>query len=632
LININMIKLDTVAKELFSKIRGRFPSVTIGDGEGNVVNEPEQARFFEFPFREGNEELGKISISLSEDDGVVVMHHKSVAENSVSKSKWFNFLKELRAFAKKRMLNFNTRDITKSNLEKRDYKYLANNTGDGAMNESKLYGTSRVSYQNIDNARLVIKHTESINQELATGRTQKIGKIYIESADGERFMYPYKHLSGARAMARHVAEGGKPFDDFGKHITGLSEELSKLRKFKTYMGRSAVMAESLSEYMDVVKERIATVKKTVESLQKQHSYKEAFESFETPVFEDVPDDVRENWIDQLTIKQFNEELADVFPYIYKLVSEATLAAELGPDDLMAEADKDPCWKGYKQIGMKKKGGKEVPNCVPEEEELERGIEEMMGQFSEASNDCDETCPKSCPDCGGTGDPEKYKAEKDLDEAYVKTSKDAIDTLGALRKIGKSIETGDGEYEGNLANMYVNDVYDVISWVENNLDINDPKYKQVIDPVVALRKKAKGMERETGSGKDARFGNEIVNTLYPLMQWIEAAAMDAKEGDDTIDVKMTPDGGIEKADAKDEKTPLGEFILSYYDRETGEFPKGETAVLTMVEKDYGEQFIEPAKAFIEQVNALYDNYQMETQPQQMEVDTEYDRMRELAGLR
>ena len=26
----------------------------------------------------------------------------------------------------------------------------------------------------------------------------------------------------------------------------------------------------------------------------------------------------------------------------------------------------PCWVGYKQVGMKKKGGKMVPNCVPEE--------------------------------------------------------------------------------------------------------------------------------------------------------------------------------------------------------------------------------------------------------------------------
>lgn len=26
---------------------------------------------------------------------------------------------------------------------------------------------------------------------------------------------------------------------------------------------------------------------------------------------------------------------------------------------------DPCWKGYEQVGMKKKDGKQVPNCVPE---------------------------------------------------------------------------------------------------------------------------------------------------------------------------------------------------------------------------------------------------------------------------
>jgi hypothetical protein len=30
---------------------------------------------------------------------------------------------------------------------------------------------------------------------------------------------------------------------------------------------------------------------------------------------------------------------------------------------------DPCWKGYEMVGTKKKGGKEVPNCVPEETEV-----------------------------------------------------------------------------------------------------------------------------------------------------------------------------------------------------------------------------------------------------------------------
>ena len=26
--------------------------------------------------------------------------------------------------------------------------------------------------------------------------------------------------------------------------------------------------------------------------------------------------------------------------------------------------KGPCWEGYEMIGMKKKGGRMVPNCVP----------------------------------------------------------------------------------------------------------------------------------------------------------------------------------------------------------------------------------------------------------------------------
>ncbi len=26
---------------------------------------------------------------------------------------------------------------------------------------------------------------------------------------------------------------------------------------------------------------------------------------------------------------------------------------------------DPCWEGYKKVGMKIKKGKKVPNCVPE---------------------------------------------------------------------------------------------------------------------------------------------------------------------------------------------------------------------------------------------------------------------------
>tara|TARA_B100000214_G_scaffold58548_1_gene37885 strand:- start:1015 stop:2568 length:1554 start_codon:yes stop_codon:yes gene_type:complete len=517
-----MQEFDKIGEDLFNKIRGRFPSITIGNEAGEVINEPSQARFFDFEYKEAGKVLGNVSVNITEDEGMTVIYSKDFIskEDSMTKDNWYGFLKELRLFAKKRMLEFSIRDITKTNLNKRDYQFLSNKVGDETMAESKLYGTSRISYQDVDGARLVLKHTESVNDEKVSGRIRHIGSIYIESSEGERFKYPYKHLNGARAMARHVAEGGNAYDDFGKHIVSLSEEMAKLRKFKNYMNRSSVMAEGLSDYTDAVNDRIVTVRKTISNLQKKAYYKETFDAFTPAVMEDVPADVAENWIDQLTIKQFNEELKDIFPYVFKLVSEVTKAKELGPDDLVAE---DGCTPAHRKANKKKKAKEEIA--------IEDAFDEWMGQFGEG-------------------------AMKDLlvNKCETMSREDFVDDAGDY-----------GMTDEEAGEMW-----------DNVNGVND-------------------------------------------------------EHDDEIDIKIDKDGTMSKAEKKD-KTPLGEFILSYYDRETGEFPKGETAVLTMVEKDYGEQFIEPAKAFIEQINATYEEYQMKANPQKMEAEPEFDRMRELAGLR
>ena len=47
--------------------------------------------------------------------------------------------------------------------------------------------------------------------------------------------------------------------------------------------------------------------------------------------------------------------------------EMAIAAYL---DAKRGAKKEDCWDGYKQVGMKKKGGKSVPNCVPEQTEID----------------------------------------------------------------------------------------------------------------------------------------------------------------------------------------------------------------------------------------------------------------------
>ena len=331
--------IQNISTALFNKIRGQFPAVTVGDSDGNVTNDPKEARFFDFDYTKEGKSFGKISISISEDQGLVVLHSTDIISEAdpLTKESWYNFLKEMREFAKSRLMAFDTRDITKSNLEKRDYEYLKKEKDMEPVAESNMFGTNKTSFQQIGDAKLILKHSTVVNPEVPGSRSQRIESIFIESPEGERFKYPIKHLNGARAMTRHVSEGGNPFDSFGKHIIGLSEELNKLRKFKTYMNRSNVMAEGLKDYLHVIDERIEEIKTTAQKLQKESGYKSVKETHSETVLEEVPEEVSKNWIDELTIKQFNEELKDVFPYIYKLVSEKTAIKNLSPEDFETEA-------------------------------------------------------------------------------------------------------------------------------------------------------------------------------------------------------------------------------------------------------------------------------------------------------
>ena len=55
-----MKNLDKIGEELFNKIRGRFPSVTIGDEAGNITNIPSLSRFYDFKFETDGKALGSI--------------------------------------------------------------------------------------------------------------------------------------------------------------------------------------------------------------------------------------------------------------------------------------------------------------------------------------------------------------------------------------------------------------------------------------------------------------------------------------------------------------------------------------------------------------------------------------------
>ena len=83
--------------------------------------------------------------------------------------------------------------------------------------------------------------------------------------------------------------------------------------------------------------------------------------------------------------------------------------------------------------------------------------------------------------------------------------------------------------------------------------------------------------------------------------------------------MNPDGSIEKA-KDDKRTPgekLEELVKSYYDYTTNAFPKGETAVVTACEKEFGDKAIPFAEKMISRLKAGKDR--------------EMERIKQLAGV-
>lgn len=330
-----MKNLTTISTDLFHKLRGTFTDIKIGDDEGRVTTDPSVARFFDVNYSVKGTDLGRVNIKIDDDSLTVIYSDSMFDDAEVGKSQWYDFLKNLRQFAKRNMLRFDTRDITKSNLDQRDYQYLAQESGEKNMSESKLFGTSKTSYQDMGEAKIIVKHSAPVNYNNPAGRTQRIESIYIESSAGERFRYPHKHLNGARAMARHVANGGTVYDGIGSYISGLSEELGKLKQFKNYSNRSGVMSETLNDLTQRVIQRMEQVKNEIRSLQNQTAYEQFSSAFKPQAAIEVPEDIRTKWVDELTVKSFNEELTSVFPYLYKLVSEKQ-TQELTYDDFVDE--------------------------------------------------------------------------------------------------------------------------------------------------------------------------------------------------------------------------------------------------------------------------------------------------------
>jgi len=331
------------SNDLFNKIRSKFGNITTGDSEGNATANPNEAVFFDFEFTEDQDEFGRVSISLADGESMKVFYNRDLINkiDETSRADWYSFIKELKDFAVEHQLKFDVRDITRSSLNKQDYKNLADtnttvNTDEMSEELNRithlaglekpavaegLTGTSKSSFESLDKTRLIIRHKGKVDETVPGARSRQIQSLYIETEEGERFKYPLIHLAGARAMTRHVANSGRPHDDFGQHIIQTSEDIAKLNSFARYAANKDQLNDSAGDIIEQTKLKLENLRNYVKKLSKQSNYDEASKNFKTPQAFEMDDDTAKTYRDKFTLKNLDNRVEDALPIIHRIMSE-----------------------------------------------------------------------------------------------------------------------------------------------------------------------------------------------------------------------------------------------------------------------------------------------------------------------
>ncbi len=538
---------NNIATDLFYKIRSRFSGLKLGAETGEITINPEEARFFDFDYMEGEQPIGHVSISLAEPNSMKVYFSHGITESmdDGQKDNWYGFLKELRQFAKRRLLSFDTRDIAKDNLDKRDYQFLSQNAqpkqtqpnmiqkpvGESVMSESAMYGSRLMSYQKLMDTRLIIKHNQAVMDDTQPGaRTRHISALFVENQDGERFKYPFIHLAGARAMQRHVANGGLPYDELGQSIVKMSEEIAQLKSFGNYVVRNDLMNSETNSIVERSADALNRLREQIKALSKQSHYEAYKESFQAQEHLEVPQEIAEEFKEKFTVKNFKEDIANVFPVLYRLMKEGNT---IGYDDIVAMTQEEI-------------QNEDVEIDAVEDNDPFTRFENWIMGLGEDSAIISE-------------DPQEQQAAvKELQELVGEHFPAGVDGVNAIESLKGLIE--DPELYKAIKEQAQQDPDSCVrGLVKDWLESNAPEVLEQLD-----------------------FGDYVEEPQ--------------QEADADVGQETDQDQEPQKLSVQE----LAEFISSFYDKESNTFPKGPEGVATMVGKKFGEQAEHVARKFIERM--------------------------------
>lgn len=337
---------NTVSSALYDLLVTRDFEPEILDASGKAISNPAEAELFSFDWKTPNQNYGTVVALLDNDQNLQLYYGDNLgrAMEGEDKQAWYKFLEQMKNFAVRNMLNFELNNINR-------LKYTMQ--GMAAIKEGLFegyYGTKKVSYSDQPKkVKLVIKHDRPLGE--GDARFRHIESIFVETADGERFRVPSRSLTHGKMLARHVAEGGNPYDAFGQHITEMVAEMATLSRF-IRAAKNQELNESAAELAETAHQHYNTLRRECKSMIGSRGYRAARDAYRPDEIRDTEtavDAIRDLFLEQ-TVDQRIEEALPVLSKLANRVAKKNVFGRnvfgkrvFGEEDPMKEVDAFECW-------------------------------------------------------------------------------------------------------------------------------------------------------------------------------------------------------------------------------------------------------------------------------------------------
>ncbi len=314
---------EKINRELegFLKSHGYKPQGFLSSGDSSGI--AEKADFFQFDFIYDGKDYGKVSVSV-DGNGQMIVYYGDDVENSpkadshdsISFSTLQRYLSKFRYMKGLSSFKLKDNDDLEPDMKKREHDRVEGlNEGYHPINKKTSYNDA------VPSTKIILQHNRVMEE--GDKRYRSIEKIFVENVQGERFLLPTNKPGLARVYARHISEGGTPYDERGQHITSLCEEYAKMAGF-VRATRNRQFNESAQSLVNEGINHYNHLRETLHKMSGKRGYTEYFDNYKPALLEDESNvDISEMFM-QSSLDPRIESVMPILGKLSKNISENKL--------------------------------------------------------------------------------------------------------------------------------------------------------------------------------------------------------------------------------------------------------------------------------------------------------------------